>query len=171
MHTQAFHFVQTTLATYEPRPRAKVLEIGSYDVNSSAREMLIRTLLPGRSYYGIDVRAGPGVDEAIDCADYDGGQAFDFVISTEVMEHMARPKTLIACAWRSLKPGGRLILTAAGPGRWPHGSDGGAVGTEHYGNIDPGILVDWLDDWQNVQIEHNQAARDVYATAVKPEES
>ena len=57
--------------------------------------------------------------------------------------------------------------TAAGPGRAPHGCDGGAVGDEHYANIDPDELVDALDSagFASSIVETNAAAGDVYAVA------
>jgi SAM-dependent methyltransferase len=159
MHVAAYEFVQS-VAPVDP---GAVLEIGSYIVNGSVRPLFDSAT----SYVGTDVRGGPGVDVVTDCADYDGAGVFDTVVSTEVMEHMRHPQELIECAARALKPGGLLILTAAGPRRPHHGVDGGDVSNEHYGNITPEALKEMLSGWKNVKILHNDVAHDVYATAVK----
>lgn len=168
MHHAAYQFVAGVLSRHSA-DGLSVLEIGSLDVNATIQGLSIRQLCAAAaSYTGLDVRPGPGVDIAADCADYDGKQQYDAVIATEVMEHMAKPEQLIACAWRALRPGGRLIVTAAGPGRQPHGVDGGAVGDEAYQNIEPNDLKKWLAKWTDVQVSENKAAHDVYATATKP---
>jgi len=164
MHAEAMAFCRRTF-DHIPTP-AIVLEIGAYDVNGSARVLLPQTT----RVHGIDVRPGPGVDAVIDATQYDGLETFDVVLCTETLEHAPDPQGVIACAWRSLKPGGVLIVTAAGPERAPHSCDGlpfVPVG-EHYGNIDPVELARWLSGWAFVTIEQNHAAGDVYARAVKP---
>ncbi len=172
MHPAAFLYVARSLIGSDPSGAA-VLEVGSYDVNSTAQNLSVRALCAKAArYHGIDTRKGPGVDEKADAADYDGKGAFDLVISTETMEHMPDPAALIACAHRALKPGGRLILTAAGAGRPPHDSDGEPLrGTEPYTNIEAAALAGWLQDWADVVIEVNEQAHDIYATAMKPAEA
>lgn len=164
MHAAAMTFCRRTLE-HIPAP-GFVLEIGAYNVNGSARELLPREA----RVHGIDIRPGPGVDAVIDAVQYDGEEAFDLVLCTETLEHAPDPAGIIACAWRSLKPGGVLIVTAASPERAPHSCDGDPfvpVG-EHYGNIDPVELARWLAGWAFTTIEQNHAAGDVYARAVKP---
>lgn len=165
MHTAAYRFVEAVLTDHPLAAGATVLEIGAYDVNGSVRPLFL-----DGTYTGIDVRPGPGVDIVADCADYDGHDAYDLVISTEVMEHMADPAALVACAWRSLRPGGRVVLTMAGPFRPPHSVNGGQIDAgEHYANITPEQLPALLIGYQDVQIIHNAVAHDLYATATKPE--
>jgi SAM-dependent methyltransferase len=164
MHPEAYEFVKQALER-DPLPdSAAVLEIGSRIVNGS-----VRPLLPDAIHVGLDIRPGPGADIVSDCADYDGVQTFDAVISTETLEHMAEPEAAIRCAWRALKPGGLLILTAAAPEREPHGNDGGAVlEGEHYKPISPAALEQMLDGWVGVRISHHPERGDVYATARTP---
>jgi SAM-dependent methyltransferase len=159
LHASAYTFV----ASVAPETPGAVLEIGAYDVNGGVRPLFAHATL----YHGIDIRPGPGVDEAIGCADYDGEQLFDLVVSTETMEHMHDPSELIACAHRALRAGGLLILTCAGPKRAAHGMDGGAVGGEFYANITPEQLETALDGWEDIQIIHNAVDHDLYATARK----
>ena len=61
--------------------------------------------------------------EALSFAD----RSFDYVISCECMEHVARPLQMAREMHRILKPGGRFILT-----------------TENYFN---GMLLQWLKTW------------------------
>lgn len=163
MHPPAFAFVRAALIGLMP---TRVLEIGSLDVNSTAQGLDVRRLVPVADYTGIDERAGPGVDVVVGARDYDGAGMFDLVISTEAAEHTPRPEDIVQCAWRALRPGGVFVLTAAGPGRAPHGCDGGALPAhEWYANITPDALATWLQSWQDVQIV--VGGGDIYATATK----
>jgi SAM-dependent methyltransferase len=165
MHAAAYNFVKAVLEDHPIPPGAAVLEIGSLDVNGSVRELFTGAA----QYHGIDSRSGRGVDEQISCADYDGAGAFDLVICTEVLEHMQEPAEAVACAWRALRKGGRIILTMAAPSRAQHGVDGGALEEqEFYQNITPDMLAALLHSWRSVQSIHNAVAHDLYATAVKP---
>lgn len=164
MHAEVLNWVARQLAALPPA--TSVLEIGAYNVNGSAR-----VLLPaGATVYGIDVRDGPGVDAVIDASKFDGEQQYDLVLCTETLEHAEAPEAIIASAWRALKPGGVLLLTAASPERAPHSCDGAprVPKDEHYGGIDPRELGRWLDGWDLVAIEHFASRGDVYARAVKP---
>ena len=46
------------------------------------------------------------------------GKIFDCVISTEVIEHLYSPRSLLRVAKESLAPGGRLIITTPYHGYW-----------------------------------------------------
>lgn len=165
MHPQAFAYVAPRLVTLAPK---RVLEIGSADINSTAQGLNLRALLPDAAWHGIDANDGPGVDEVVSAADYRAHRTFDCVVSTEAMEHAARPEDIIECAARSLIPGGVLLLTAAAPERAPHGANGGPLHAgEHYGAISPDALKAMLDGWADVEVAHNAAAGDVYARAVR----
>lgn len=162
MHDAAFQFVARVRAGLDV---ARVLELGAYIVNGS-----VRPLFAGCGYVGVDTRPGPGVDIVADAETFDGGGAYDCVVTTEMLEHTPNPAAVIAAARRSLAPGGWLILTAAGPERAPHSCDGGPVvpAHEHYGNITPEDLRAWLAGWDAVTVEHNPQAGDVYALARVP---
>jgi SAM-dependent methyltransferase len=170
MHPQAYQFIVSEVAAL-PVEGTRVLEVGAVDVNSTAQGLSVRALCAAAAHYhGIDVRDGPGVDKVCAAADFDGKESYDLVISTEAMEHADNPQSLIACAWRALKPGGILLLTAAAPERQPHGNDGGTVQTgEWYANIEPKQLKSWLAEWESVKVRHEPSVGDVYARAVKPE--
>lgn len=145
-----------------------VCEIGSFDVNGSVRGQFDGC----EKYVGVDIRAGAGVDEVADGATYGKPNAFDVVITTETLEHAPEPAAIVANAFRILKPGGLVVITAAGPGRDPHNCDGSGPPreSESYANVEPNDLATWLTDagFEQVKVEFNERDRDVYAHAVKP---
>ena len=130
----------------------------------------LRTLLCG-VIVGVDRQPGPGVDVVCDIADFHGA-GFDLCLCTEVLEHAPDPAAVLAAAFRVLKVGGTLLLTAAGPGREPHTGVYGAPGLlpgEHYANIDPAWLIDALAEagFRKVHVEVHDGHHDVYAQAVR----
>jgi SAM-dependent methyltransferase len=95
-----------------------VLEVGSYDVNGSVRELFAGA----RSYLGIDSRPGPGVDHVFDIETFQDGpdlgtrRTWDVIVSTEMLEHTPNPAAAIAGIARVSHPGSHLILTTRSPG-------------------------------------------------------
>jgi SAM-dependent methyltransferase len=90
----------------------RVLEVGSLDVNGTVRPG-IQALRPAE-YVGIDIRPGPGVDVVCDAAEIDhrfGPEAFDVVISTELLEHAREWKKIVHNFKYVLRPGGLLVVT------------------------------------------------------------
>lgn len=166
MHDQAFRYVQRIVGALDLAGK-HIIEIGSYNVNGSVRPLFTGAA----SYVGVDARAGAGVDvvrkaQALQAEMFE--HPANVVVCCEVLEHDKDAEGIIQAAHRILKPGGILILTAAGPGRAPHGVDGGGVGVgETYGNIEPDVLRTWLSGWKGVTIEEDLSAHDIYAVAVK----
>lgn len=152
------------------QPRRLVVEFGSYDVNGSARSW--RADSP---WYGIDTRPGPGVDEVADASSWKPYPRWsvDTVVCTEVLEHAPTASEIVRNAYRVLAPGGVFLVTCAGPGRTPHGRDGGAgvPAGEFYQGISVAALYRWLflAGFAVRQVTsgdlHDQ---DTYAAAVKP---
>lgn len=92
--------------------KGNILEVGSYNVNGSIREVLPVTV-------GVDMREGPGVDavcDAGDLVDKFGKESWDSVVSVEMLEHAEDWKGAIQNMWDVLKPGGAFLLTTRGPG-------------------------------------------------------
>jgi SAM-dependent methyltransferase len=167
MHAEAYYAVERLLKDQPLPARPRALDLGACNVNGSARG-----LVPGvPTWVGVDLREGPGVDVVADAATYVADKPFDLILTTEMLEHAKDPAAILKRCWENLKPGGLLILTAAGPGRLPHSNDGlpELAKGEHYANITPKELAQWLDRWHDVVIEENPGAGDVYARAWKPD--
>jgi SAM-dependent methyltransferase len=165
MHQEAYDFVRRTLAGHR-LTGATVLEAGSYNVNGS-----VRPLFAGcATYTGLDIRRGPGVDVVADAATWAGdGARYDYIVSTEALEHAVDPGAVVANLRRLLSPGGWLILTLASAERQPHGSDGGALPPwESYHRIAEGDLWRWLDGLDVAAVEHHEARGDLYVAALQP---
>lgn len=90
----------------------RVIEVGSLDVNGSVRPD-VEALAPA-AYIGVDIRPGPGVDVICDAGDLVarfGENAFDVVISTELLEHVRDWRGIISNLKRVAKPPGLLIVS------------------------------------------------------------
>lgn len=98
---------------------AHVLEVGSLDVNGSLRPLVTR-YGPAR-YRGIDMRAGPGVDEVLAAEEMVDVETYDLIISTEMLEHCLPWAEALYRMKRALRIGGRIVLTTRGPGTAYHG--------------------------------------------------
>lgn len=125
----------------------EVLEVGSQDVNGSPREVL-KNFYPKR-YIGVDFTAGKGVDIVLDVAklaSYFGGESFDVVISTEMLEHAQDWRTAVNQMKDVLKPGGLLVVTTRGPGFPYHGypHDYWRYEVEHFLRIFADMQIDRL---------------------------
>lgn len=109
-------FANGALSASEVEGRA-VLEVGSYDVNGTVRPLVERH--GPASYLGVDAQAGPGVDEVCDATDLPsrfGPDAFDVVVSCEMLEHAEDWRACLVGAVTVLRAGGLLLLTTRGPG-------------------------------------------------------
>lgn len=165
MHPNAHNFVARQVAAHGPF--ARVLEIGSRDVNGS-----VRHLFDGAAYLGIDLTPGPCVDVIADGANYHSPIPVDCVVCCEVLEHAPNPGDIVANAVRNLAPGGWLILTCAGPGRAPHGWRGDSIRPgEHYANVSQMQLREWLLGMECIETCHYvewPECGDCYAVARRP---
>lgn len=162
MHNPAFRYVAGVV---EGRQYARVVEVGSRDINGQ-----VRSLIDAGTYIGIDLEEGPGVDVVADCRWWEPPWPASLVVCCEVLEHAEDPAAVVKAAISYLKVGGRLVVTCAGPGRAPHsGHDGGPVHDgEHYANIEPADLEWWMGEGlEAVRVEFHAIPHDVYATGIK----
>lgn len=125
---------------------ARVIEVGSCDVNGAARNILTGW----KSWLGIDVVEGPGVDIVGDAVKVLLGQeldAYDVAVCTETFEHAERWQAILWELCQVLRPGGWLIVTCAGTGRPEHAADGSPNGPhpgEYYRNVSLSEMMDAL---------------------------
>jgi SAM-dependent methyltransferase len=100
------------------RVRGKhVIEVGSYDVNGTARTVL-EPLEPAH-YVGVDIIPGPNVDSVCSAFELEtrfGRDSFDVVVCTEVLEHIDQWRRAIRNINAILKPGGLLIFSSPSQG-------------------------------------------------------
>lgn len=162
MHDAALRYVASVV---EGKHYPRVVEIGGRNVNGG-----IRQIVSAEEYLSIDLEDGPEVDVVGDCRDWEPPWDASLVLCCEVLEHAPEAREVVDAAISYLRPGGRLIVTCAGPGRIPHsGHDGGPIqANEWYENIDPDDLEKWLtEDLEAVRVRYNGLAKDVYATGIK----
>jgi SAM-dependent methyltransferase len=101
----------------------RVLEVGSKYVNGSIRPLIERFTHP-KEYIGVDIEPGKYVDIVLPAeklVEYFGEEAFDVVISTELLEHVEDWKLVITNIKRVLKRGGYLYITTRSYGFPYHG--------------------------------------------------
>lgn len=114
-------FVKRVVSPGEVEGRA-VLEVGAYDVNGSARAVL-GPMAPA-TYVGVDLEKGPGVDEVVPAdqlVEHFGTEAFDVVVSTEMVEHVREWRPVISNLKRVVRRGGVLVITTRSHGFPYHG--------------------------------------------------
>lgn len=110
MHDTAYLSGRLFFETYARPDWARVLEIGSANLNGSLRDFCPTSV----HYVGLDRAPGPGVDLV---ADVDQGlpfaaASFDAVLSSSAMEHDPAFWDTFCQAARLLRPGGLLYLCA-----------------------------------------------------------
>lgn len=128
---------------------SRVIDIGSLDVNGSARENF-----KNARYIGVDLFPGPGVEVVCAGQDYDApdGSA-DVVLSCEAMEHNPHWVSTFKNMLRLCRPGGLVIMTCATTGRAEHGtarSEGLPIGngtwiSDYYGNLEASDFARSID--------------------------
>ena len=114
MHASVMTWVAAKVVQHD-LTTLSTLELGSYDVNGT-----VRNLFNG-SYLGLDIREGPCVDLVGDasCLPFDD-DSFELVVSCEMLEHCEHAVEAVCEATRVVSPGGLVIITARGPGFPPH---------------------------------------------------
>jgi SAM-dependent methyltransferase len=163
MHSEARGYVGDVV---RGRRFDAVVEVGGRWINGGVRDLIDCT-----TYTSLDLHPGGDVDVVIDVRDWRPPAKVDLVICCEVIEHADDAEGVVAACLRLLAPGGRFVMTCAGPGRDPHSAlDGGPVRLgEHYANIEPAEMKDWLNQLDEVQVLHYPTRGDLYATGVTPE--
>lgn len=160
MHDAAWRYVASIADRCSP---STAVDIGGRDVNGTCRD-----LFPETAWTVLDAQPGPGVDVVADGGAWLPTELVDLVLCTEVFEHTPRPDLIVDNIAKMLRPGGRVILTMAGPGRAPHGIRADdPLQPGWYKNIEPIDLGRWLEQSGFIGIEVDQLDEDVRATAVR----
>lgn len=127
-------------------PQGSVLEIGSYNVNGTARDAIRHA-----SWLGVDMREGPGVDLVADASalplEYG---AYDCVVIAECLEHCEDWRAVLSEGWRCLRIGGTLAVTTPAPGfpRHDYPSDYWRFTAGDWWNIFRAHSVHEIDQWK-----------------------
>jgi|LakMenEpi03Aug12_release.lakeMendotaPanAssembly.Ray.scaffolds.fasta_scaffold220217_2 hypothetical protein len=160
----------------QTKQSARVLEIGSYDVNGSIRSLFSEV----NEYTGIDLCAGPGVDlvaNAHDLKNLNLGK-FEIVISCETLEHDPNWRLTVKNLVESLSDNGVLIITCATTLRPEHGTPRTSVhespgtttmGWDHYQNVSVTEMVDHLESLEILtkhKVWENKKIFDLYCLVV-----
>lgn len=91
----------------------RTLEVGAFDVNGSVRPIFETD--GAVQYLGVDQAPGPGVDKLEDVESLSFGDGeFELVVSTETLEHVARPWLAVGELARVVAPGGFVLVSARG---------------------------------------------------------
>lgn len=173
-HPDQFEFCRRCQQLYPGNfNNAKVLEIGSLDINGS-----IRPLFNNCHYIGIDCNSGKSVDCVCVAHEYHTDIVFDTICSAEAFEHDPFFIKTIERIFQLLKPGGLFFGTCASQRRLEHGTNkvpdmGMTYGPQstHYANITPKMMSDAIlianPSAHIIHIELKRNDEDLYFYAIK----
>lgn len=169
-HTEQRWFIEGVKARFPAWfTNTKVLEVGSYNVNGSIRDLFDTPTL----YTGLDLAPGEDVDVVCSGAEYDTDIRFDVVISTECFEHTAQWHEVFGNMHRLCKPGGLVVFTCAAYQRQEHGTPrtspaDSALASEYYCNLN---VKDFEDQFPLLSMFHwygwEARGNDLYFYGVK----
>jgi len=156
-----------------------VLDAGSGDVNWNNRY-----LFDDCRYIGVDAGMGKNVDivSLAHQLPFKNDYSFDFVISTEMLEHDPYWDASSRSMFHALKAGGMMIITCAGVGRPRHGTrdctPNESLATvnemidfrDYYRNLsveDFAGIFDLKRDFRSYELIHNDFSHDLYFCGIK----
>lgn len=137
MHAEVLEWLAAKAEEYGPFER--VIEFGSRNLNGSARDVI-----PHKSWFGVDVVAGPGVDLVANAVHAVVNVGYwDLGICTNVFEHDPTWAHILRNLISHVKSGGYLFLQCPGPGFLPHSArDVGPLQEgEYYANVSADEIV------------------------------
>lgn len=136
--------VKEFIKNHKDKLQGNVLEVGSLNVNGSARDVINVSL-------GIDMRPGNGVDLVCNISDFNQ-TGFDACVSTETLEHVEDWKSFVINTWNAVKDGGYLVMTMASmkKGRHAYPDDYWRFTTGQIREIYPS--AEWVGDVGRISI-------------------
>lgn len=163
MHDQAMDFVRYW-ATIRP---IRVLDVGGQNINGSPKDLFPNAV----TYDVLDITPAPNVTFVEDATgDWLPWLLYNVVVCTEVLEHVEQWPAVLKTCHRALLPGGRLILTCAGPGRFTHSGYRDSLELapgEWYQNVSEEQVAVVLQQLRFRKINTRTLGHDTQATAVK----
>lgn len=165
MHDAAMDWI----ARFATEDAVSVLDLGGRDINGSPKNLWRNAT----AYTVVDILPGEGVDIVADAADWEpDGRQWDVVVAAEIFEHTARWAQICRTAYKACRPGGRFIVTTAGPGRPPHSAVDGLfrlLPGEHYANVPASELGRVLTEigWREITVDSQPSPADTRAVATK----
>lgn len=133
-----------------------VVDFGAFDINGNNRAWFLAS-----NYLGVDILKGRNVDIVGKTHEVELPEPFDFVISTEMLEHDKYFDKSIQRMFSILKSNGVLLITAAGYGRKEHGTSANSpndslLTNDYYKNITAKDLIDNLplDEFRYYEISY-----------------
>ena len=163
-HQSCLDFVRRSLGVQDVVDRS-LIEVGSADVNGSARDYL-ESLRPAQ-YVGVDIQPGRGVDVICDArklVDHFGPETFDIVVSTEMLEHVMDWRSTVENLKTILRPGGVAVLTTRSIGFHMHGYP------FDFWRYEPADMEQIFSDFVSVEVSSDPDAEmpGVFVKAIKP---
>ena len=151
MHDSAYRIGELVMRTYSDLPNAKILEIGSLNVNGCLRD----AAAPTTQYIGLDLEEGPSVDHVIiPGADFPvEDDSFDLVMASSVFEHDSHFWDTFLRMCRATRRGGHIYVNAPSNGTvhrypvdcWRFYPDAGLALAEHARS--QGMEVDLIESF------------------------
>ena len=146
MHKEVRRFCQSVKLQYPMHfTDVAVLDCGSLDINGNNRYLFDKS-----NYLGVDIVQGNNVDIVTRVHKIKTSKKFDCIISTEMLEHDEYFADSLNAMTKLLKPGGLLLITAAGREREEHGTheftpQDSPLTQDYYRNVDVIMLLQGLD--------------------------
>jgi SAM-dependent methyltransferase len=154
-------FIAKSLRPEEARGK-NIVEFGS---RGAGVRPLVESWGP-KSYLGVDVAPGPGVDCVLGVESSSkvlGLESFDIVISNELLEHVLDWRSAISSMKEVLKPGGRLLITTRSRGFPYHPNP------DDFWRYEPDDMRSIFSDFELRSVERDMAEPGVFVDAAKPE--
>lgn len=146
-HSQQIDFCRSMKSLYPDLFQWRtVLDLGSLDINGNNRY-----LFEDCSYCGVDLGKGSNVDVVSVAHELKfQNESFDFIISTEMLEHDMHWKLTLKKVTNLLKPRGLFLMTCAGAARHEHGTLRASPNDSPFQNSKG---VEWATYYQNLKQE------------------